>query len=186
MAKSTKWYAAMAARRGKAPNQYTKAKKLGLPKPAVSEETRKKLSERAKSRIISEETRKKISESRIRYLREHPDQVPYVLNHYSNGPSYAEKYWAEILEKEKIQHIKEHRVAAYSLDFAILDSKIDLEIDGDQHYLDPRIIESDKRRNEYLTNEGWTIIRVRWSDFCRMEDKPSFVRSILDQLGRKL
>ncbi len=36
------------------------------------------------------------------------------------------------------------------LDFAILNEKIDLEIDGDQHYLDDRIAESDKRRDAFM------------------------------------
>src|SRR3546814_4629172 len=48
----------------------------------------------------------------------------------------------------------------YSLDFAIIPSKIDLEIDGEQHYVDQRIVDSDKRRTEYLESLGWKTIRV--------------------------
>lgn len=44
-------------------NQYTKAKRLGLSKPEISEETRKKLSETAKNRKHSEETKKKLSDA---------------------------------------------------------------------------------------------------------------------------
>lgn len=43
-------------------NQYIKAKQLGLPKPVVSEETRRKLSEHAKGRKHTEEYKKKMSE----------------------------------------------------------------------------------------------------------------------------
>lgn len=43
--KSEKWLEAMHKRKGKGANQYTYAKKYGLPKPRVSEETRKKLSD---------------------------------------------------------------------------------------------------------------------------------------------
>ena len=44
-------------------------------------------------RIHSNETKEKISISRKKYLSEHPDQVPYLLNHYSKGESYPEKYF---------------------------------------------------------------------------------------------
>lgn len=44
-------------------NQYTKAEKLGKPKPTLSEETRKKLSEKGKLQRHSEETKKKLSEA---------------------------------------------------------------------------------------------------------------------------
>lgn len=60
--------------------------------------------------------------------------------------------------------------------------KIDLEIDGDQHHLDPRIVESDERRNAYLTGLGWKIIRIRWSDYQKLIDKKTFVEYILTQL----
>lgn len=44
-------------------NQYTKAEELGLPKPMLSEEARKKLSEKGKLQRHSEETKKKLSEA---------------------------------------------------------------------------------------------------------------------------
>lgn len=176
----------MAARRGKGTNQFTAAAVTGKPKPEVSAETRAKLSSRSKGRIVSAETRKKISESRIRYLSEHPDQVPYLLNHVSKGPSYPETYWKDILDKAGIQYQEQYRVGRYALDFALVSEKIDLEIDGDQHYLDLKIVESDKRRNEFLKDNGWTVIRVRWSDFCRLNDRETFVSGILNQLGCKL
>ena len=47
-------------------NQYIKAKELGLPKPEISEETRKKLSEVHKGRKLSEEQKRKISETQKR------------------------------------------------------------------------------------------------------------------------
>ena len=51
--------------KGRSSNQYIKAKELGLPKPKISEETRKKLSIASKNynenRIISKELREKLS-----------------------------------------------------------------------------------------------------------------------------
>lgn len=177
--KSEKWYAAMAARRGKGANQYTKAKELGLPPPTLSEEQRRSLSERAKQKRHSEETKEKIRQRRIAYLRENPDKVPYKLNHYSKGRSYPEEYWNAILESNGLEYTEQYQIGPYQLDFAFLEAKIDLEIDGDQHYLDERIVQSDKRRNAYLENLGWKIIRVRWSEYKNIEDKRAFVATLL-------
>lgn len=178
--KSAAWYAAMKTR--KKSNQYTKAKELGLPKPEISEETRQKWIDANTNRKHSDETRKKISESRIKFLRENPDKVPYKLNHYSKGRSYAEEYWKIILDSNDIKYEEQYQIGPYQLDFAFVESKIDLEIDGDQHHLDPRIVESDKRRNQYLTEQGWKIIRVRWSDFKRLTNKKEYVNMILENI----
>ena len=180
--KSEKWYAAMSARRGNGTNQYTKAKELGLPKPEVSLESSKNRSESNKRRgPLSEETKKKISESRIKFLRENPDMVPYKLNHYSKGRSYPEEYWKGILDSHGVSYTEQYQVGPYQLDFVI--GNIDLEIDGDQHYLDKRVVASDKRRNKYLENLGWKTIRVKWSDYQKLVDKKTFVGGIISQLS---
>jgi len=180
--KSEKWYAAMAAKRGKtARNQYTKAKELGLPAPEIKEETRKKWSDANKKRgPLSEETKKKISESRINFLRENPDMVPYKLNHYSKGRSYPEEYWKGVLDSYSVSYIEQYQIGPYHLDFAI--GNIDLEIDGDQHYLDERVVASDKRRNEYLEKLGWKVIRVKWSDYQKMVDKKTYIEYIIKEI----
>ena len=180
--KSEKWYAAMAAKRGKtARNQYTKAEELGLSKPEMSDETREKIREANRRRgPLSEETKKKISQSRIKYLRENPDMVPYRLNHYSQGRSYPEEYWKGVLDSNGISYIEQLQIGPYQLDFAI--GNIDLEIDGYQHYLDERIVASDKRRNEYLENLGWKIIRIKWSNYKKMVDKKTYIEHIVKQI----
>ena len=183
--RSEAWYAAMRARRGNGQNQYTKAKRLGLPKPELSEESRKKRSILNK-RPHTEETKKKISESRIKYLRENPDKVPYKLNHYSKGRSYAEEYWKVVLDTNNILYKEQYQIGPYQLDFAFPDIKIDLEIDGDQHHLDKRVVESDKRRNLYLEELGWKIIRVKWSEYKKLTDKKEYVNMILNQIKDRL
>lgn len=54
-------------------NHFIKAKKLGLPIPIVSEETRLKISKVWKGRKHSEESRRKISEGMQKAVRLHPD-----------------------------------------------------------------------------------------------------------------
>lgn len=178
--KTQKWRDAMKTK--KHSNQYMKAKELGLPKPETSQFALDSLRERMKTFRHTEETKQKISKIRKEYLLLNPDKVPYKLNHYSKGKSYAEQYWKEVLDNNKIKYVEEYQIGLYSLDFAILDNKIDLEIDGDQHHLDDRIVESDKRRNEYLENLGWKIIRIRWSDYKKLKDKEDYVNDIIKLL----
>ena len=176
--KSQKWLDAMARRRGKVKNQWAD------PNYSASDETRQKLSKAGKGRKHTQETKEKLSKIRKEFLAENPEMVPYKLNHYSNGPSYPEIYWKGILDAHNINYVEEYPVSFYSLDFAIIDRKIDLEIDGSQHYLDERIIESDKQRTKYLESFGWTVIRINWSDYQKLDraEKEKYVKNIIEKL----
>ena len=143
-----------------------------------------KLAYAKKPRKHTQETKDKISKSRIKYLEEHPDQVPYLLNHYSKGDSYPEKYFKKVFKNEKIKLTEKYQIWLYQLDFADVKKKIDIEIDGSQHYVDLRIVESDKRRTKYLMDRGWKVYRVRWSDYKKMsmDDKRKIVNEIKELL----
>jgi len=71
-----------------------------------------KLERKLNYRTTSDETKKKISETRIKYLKENPDKVPYLLNH-SRNESYPEKYFNELFNKENIPVIKKYRIGLY-------------------------------------------------------------------------
>ncbi len=135
----------------------------------------------------TEETKNKISKARIKFLKENPDKVPYLLNH-SSKESYAEKYFNNILNKTNFKYERYCSVNRYQLDFAFVDKGIDLEIDGDQHYLDEVVMKSDERRNIYLKNEGWEIIRIKWSDYQKLnrEQKKDFIKNLIDYLNNKI
>ena len=131
----------------------------------------------------TEETKKLISKKRIEYLAANPDKVPYLLNHYSKGPSYPEKYFRQILDNNNITYETEKRIGLYSLDFCI--GSIDLEIDGEQHYVDERIVKSDIKRTEYLQQIGYAIIRIRWSYYKKLNktDQIKFVEDLINKLN---
>ena len=86
-----------------------------------------------------------------------------------NNRSYAEKFWAKVLENNNIPYIPEYSIERkgtqnYFLDFYIEKNgkKIDLEIDGKQHKYSDRI-EHDKIRDEYISNLGYIIYRIDWN-----------------------
>lgn len=77
-------------------------------------------------------------------------------------PSFPEKVIIDIIEELNVPNIvREHREGRWYMDFADLDRKIDLEIDGSQHDL-PQQKASDERKDAYLKEKGYTIYRIRW------------------------
>lgn len=148
------------------------------------EKIKNKLYSMSKGKTLSESTKNLISEARKKYLKDNPDKIPYLLNH-SHKESYPEKYFKSIFEKEGIEFVKEYRVGTYHLDFAILEYKIDIEIDGDQHYLDKKIIESDLKRNNFLEENGWDILRIKWSDYKKLskDEKYKYISDIKEYIN---
>lgn len=136
----------------------------------------------------SDEQKKLISESRKKYLKEHPEKVPYVLNHHSKGDSYPERYFKHIFQLNNYEYKQNYYQSGYFLDFAWPDRKIYIEVDGEQHYLDNRIIEHDKIRTEKLLNEGWVCInRIRWSKYQKMtkDEKIKYIKQLFEILNKK-
>jgi len=109
-------------------------------------------------------------------LEENPNKVPYLLNH-SSKESYPEKYFSEVFKNENINILSKYRIGLYELDFCVLDYKINIEIDGEQHFLDEKIRESDIKRNKFLENLGWDIIRIRWAHYKKfsIDEKNNFI-----------
>jgi len=129
----------------------------------------------------SEETKKKISKIRRKYLKEHPEKVPYLLNHSSKGESYPEKYFREILNKYEMIYEEKYPFSIYQLDFAFLNKSINLEIDGSQHTDDLKIVKSNKRRDKFLKKCGWITIRVDWRKYQKLSrlEKENFVTDLI-------
>lgn len=133
----------------------------------------------------TEEEKEFLSKTRKEYLKAHPDKVPYLLNHHSKQ-SYPEKYFEDLFSKDDILNKlqKEFKVGLYSLDFAIPDIKYYIEIDGEQHYVDKRIVEHDIIRTQALNNLGWTGKRIRWSEYQKMnfEEKIAIINDIKNEI----
>ena len=130
-----------------------------------------------------------LSERRKQYLSEHPEMVPYLINHHSKQ-SYPEKYFRELFDNDDIlkNAISEYKVGLYSLDFAFPKEKIDIEIDGEQHYVDKRIIKHDIKRNENLSSLGWKCIRIRWKTYKKLslEKRKDLIDNIKNLVNKSI
>jgi very-short-patch-repair endonuclease len=162
----------------------SKANKNGLFKSRNVSEAQI-LSHKQSPRTHTFESKKKISLARLKFLENNPDAMPFRLYH-SSKESYPEKYFAELFEKENIKVERYLPVSYYELDFCIPDKKINIEIDGNQHYTLEKIIESDKKRNEYLISHGWETIRIKWSDYQKMdfERKTKYIKELKDYINK--
>ena len=148
-------------------NQYTKAKKLGLPKPEVSNETRKKIGEKSRINNLKRDDsiNKKISES---MKKAHAEGRAWNIgkSRWNNEPSYPEQFFMKVIENEFIDkdYINEYPIGIYSADFCWPRLKKIIEIDGDQHQRFEEYIERDKRKDEFLNREGYQVLRVVWKE----------------------
>lgn len=106
----------------------------------------------------SPEAKEKISKSRIKFLQENPNKVPYVINH-SSKESYPEKIFRKALESSGITGwAQAYRNGIYEYDFAFPDIKLDVEIDGGTHKLQ-KVKRIDERRDAWAQENGWDVLR---------------------------
>ena len=72
-----------------------------------------------------------------------------------------------------------------NLIFADVDNKIDVEVDGEQHYINNELRERGQIRDKRLEENGWRTIRVRWSQFQKLstDEKKEYIRNLFDIAG---
>lgn len=107
---------------------------------------------------ISDENREKNSKRRIEYLKLHPEKIPYRLNH-SKNKSRPEMLFENELNKNNITGwIYNYPMSLYQYDFAFVDLKIDVEIDGSTHKQE-KVKKIDERRDKFSIDNGWIVVR---------------------------
>lgn len=106
----------------------------------------------------SEESKEKIRKIRLQYLKEHPENTAWRRS----NESYPEKMFKKYLEEREYDKryliIQEYSMFPYFIDFAFVDIKLAIEIDGSQHLL-PERMEKDKLKDQLLIDNGWKVIR---------------------------
>lgn len=158
-------------------NQFTKARNLGLPIPPGTM-TGKPGIRRGKK--LTDEQKHKISETMKRRFLE-SGAISIWHTQLEKRKSYAEQYFESIFVDAK----RNYHVDRYFLDFAWPARKIYIEVDGEQHYTDSKVIEHDIKRTERLEECGWKLIgRIRWSLFKKLSnnEKESYINGIIEKI----
>ena len=72
---------------------------------------------------------------------------------------YIEKAFAAALTSIGLPYCSQFAFGPYTLDFAIPEKRIAIECDGDYWHSQPACIIRDKRKDKYLFNRGWRVLR---------------------------
>jgi very-short-patch-repair endonuclease len=81
-------------------------------------------------------------------------------------PSFAEEWLMGIIANELIDKNYQYdtiRMNNYTLDFTWSAKQLCIEIDGEQHYNNPKRMESDIKKDQLIKINGWQLLRLRWS-----------------------
>lgn len=136
------------------------------------QKTCRKIKENSTGKFHTQETKDKISKAMLKFLKENPDKVPYLINH-SSKMSYPEEIFQNALIEMDIKGwVYQYRNSIYSYDFAWPKQKIDVEIDGATHQT-AKVKKIDKRRDKFSSDNGWIVIR-----FTAKEVKKNVVKCI--------
>lgn len=109
---------------------------------------------------------------RLKYLSNNDNKINTAWGKRSKRKlSYLEQWFVDnILEiyKDKLSQydiINEFHVLNYSCDFAFINIKLDVELDGKQHFINSeKRIEHDIKRDTNLINNGWKVYRITYKD----------------------
>jgi very-short-patch-repair endonuclease len=106
--------------------------------------------------------KKELSMKRIAYLKANPDKHPWKDNSkFKSKPCEQLKAY---LRDRNISFEEEYTDSTwdrnYSLDIAIVDRKIDLEVNGNQHYNNGKLKEKYQKRHDYLESLGWMVLEI--------------------------
>jgi very-short-patch-repair endonuclease len=117
----------------------------------------------AKDKLVTAETRKKLRTAQIKLIAE--GKHTGWQSRSKCKQSYAEEYVTKILNKNGLTEGKnyefEYRQNKWFIDFAFVEDKIAIEIDGKQHNYPDRKIK-DAEKDTWLTKNGWTVYRIKW------------------------
>ncbi len=132
-------------------------------------------------RQITDTTRKKISEGRKRWLKTNPDKHPWRnKNKFVSQPCEKVK---EFLTSLNILFISEYQPEIngrfFSIDIALPDKMIALEINGNQHYeRDGALKPYYQERHDILESNGWNVFEIHYSACFNIEKWADFINQI--------
>ena len=133
-------------------------------------------------RKISEEQKRLISKKRKEWLKNNPDKHPWRnRDKFQSKPCSRVK---EFLSNKNILFVEEFKPDIpnrfFSIDIALPDKKIALEINGNQHYdRDGKLKKYYQERHNLLVSYGWTVFEIHYSHCFDIDKWDNFSNFIL-------
>ncbi len=107
----------------------------------------------------SEETKDKIRKKRLDFMKRNPEKTSWRQKNISYPESIFITKMNNIGWDKKYSIVREFSVFPFFIDFAFMNERVAVEIDGSQHLLEDRK-KKDEMKDNLLTSKGWTIIRI--------------------------
>jgi very-short-patch-repair endonuclease len=138
------------------------------------------------SREQSLETRQKSRESHLRYMKEHPENTAWRK---SNQLSWPEKIFMNGLYRnsfhKEFEIEREKSFFPFFVDFAFLNVKVAVEINGSQHNQKERK-KSDVKKKKVILKSGWRLYTVTASQVqSNMDDVLAELRHFIGSVHDK-
>lgn len=132
----------------------------------------------------SEETKKLLSTIRKEWLKDNPDKHPWKSKEkFVSEPCENLK---RILSESGIVFIEEYQPLQdrfYSIDIVLLNQKIGIEVNGNQHYnRNGELKKYYQERHDNITNDGWYLYEIHYSK-CYDD---IFIGNLIDSINNKI
>lgn len=137
----------------------------------------------AKNRITSDDVKEKIRKSRFKYLSEKNGKTAWEKR--SRGEfSYLENWFIDKCKKFNLFNnydvIYDYSVYPYFIDFAFINEKIAVEMDGKCHFSNgDKRVDHDFKKDDLLVKKGWRIFRIRFDQI----ENDSKIDELVDFIG---
>lgn len=133
---------------------------------------------------ISNESIKKISDS---MKKAHLEGRAWNIgkSRWNSIKSYPEQFFEKVINNEfdNKNYKMEYPIGIYSLDFAWVDLKRAIEIDGEQHDRFEEYHQRDIRKDEFCKSSGWEILRIKWKElYSNTKEKIKEANSFINKL----
>jgi very-short-patch-repair endonuclease len=136
-----------------------------------------------KNRIHTNESIHKIRKKRLEYLSKKSGNTAWECR-TSGKLSYLEQwFFNRCITRElhaKYDIVNEYSISKYSIDFAFINEKIAVELDGKCHFVNGEDrIQTDVEKDEYLIQNGWRVFRIRYDELVdsKIDELISFIGS---------
>jgi very-short-patch-repair endonuclease len=145
--------------------------------------THSKIADARRGGTLSTEAKNKISAS---MKKAHQEGRAWNIgkSRWNNEKSYPEIFFEKVINNEFVNknYECEHPIGIYSLDFAWVELKKAIEIDGDQHERFEEYKQRDEKKDKLCAENGWEVLRIKWKDlYSNTKNKINEAKKFIDE-----
>jgi very-short-patch-repair endonuclease len=113
-----------------------------------------------------------------RHSSRDPDAIVFARNQRVSANEFARAVWQMVRNRgcRNQKFRREYPIPPYTADFCCVALKLILEVDGEHHQTDEGR-EHDKRRDRYLAEQGYTLLRIPG---YQITQDPASVRCLIE------